>query len=295
MKNMIAIAIVSFQLVTSVAYAWEQQPHKPAPAERQQQGQFQGQGQAQAQGQGQGQSQQALSGAAARASSNADTDVKTNTVVGVTTGSTTVKTGPTSATGGTATGGSSSLTGSGNGGGATLGDTGNGNGAHVSTENHLMYLDLPTIPAVAPTVTGTGGIAVTSQCGPLKEVFQKPIQYLLVGYFGTKTITIDGQFTDVLGPVIGEDGKVKEFDMVNNRDGTVSEWGTIYTEAAIIISSSVSKQFAIGGFGTSGGGVGSNGVAGTITGTERIIALGRCEYRRFQLVPTSTVVNSLKK
>ncbi|NNM83740.1 hypothetical protein HKL94_00780 [Candidatus Parcubacteria bacterium] len=231
-----------------------------------------------------------------------------------------LRTGPTSATGGTAAGGSatggkssssltgsgngtgtgtatatsaggkssSSLTGSGNGtgGGATLGNTGNGNGATVTTENHLLYINLPTAPPVAPTMVGYGGIAgVTSGCGPLREVIQKPISYLVVGIFGTKTVTLAGQTTDVLVPVLNRYGKPKNFDRVNNGDGTVTVWGSVYTEAAVVVSSSVSKQLNIGGFGMSGGGSAGGGSSSTITGTQRIIAVGRCVYRKYK-IPT---------
>lgn len=310
-KILILFVAIATTSVMSVAYAGGNDHHQPSSqAQGQSQGQAQGQSQGQAQGQAQGQSQQAFSGAAAGAASASNS--RSNVGVGV---SANLRTGPTSAAGGNATGGkssssltgsgngtgtgtatatstggksSSSLTGSGNGtgGDATLGNTGNGNGATVTTENHLLYINLPTAPPVAPTMVGYGGIAgVTSGCGPLREVIQKPISYLVVGIFGTKTVTLAGQTTDVLVPVLNRYGKPKDFDRVNNGDGTVTVWGSMYTEAAVVVSSSVSKQLNIGGFGMSGGGSAGGGSSSTITGTQRIIAVGRCVYRKYK-IPT---------
>ncbi len=162
---------------------------------------------------------------------------------------------------------------------------------NTSNRTSVLYVNLPTAPPVAPTVTGTGAIAVTSTCGELKVKVRKPIDYLMVGHFGAKTIQLAGQDTDVLESVNGDAGEVKKYEVVDNGDGTFSEMGTIYTEAAIIISASVSKQFGIGGFGGIGGGSASNGVSGTITGTERIIALGGCEHRRYKVVTVTPAFN----
>ena len=204
------------------------------------------------------------------------------------------------------------------------------NSSTTTNKTKFLYVSQPTVPAVAPTVVGTGSTVVTSQCGPLLNKVRAPIEYLLVGHTSEK-LTIVGQNTDdvvpyrelvtddngnpVMVPVIGPDGKavtetvigldgkkkvqtkmvqkggpVIKWDEVYEGNGVFVQYGSIYSEAAIVVTMSVSKQWLFNLFGSSSGGGASSGISGTITGTQRIIALGRCEYRRYKVVVEGTKV-----
>ena len=167
---------------------------------------------------------------------------------------------------------------------------GSNNGATVATTTNntssskVQYVNLPTTPAVAPTVTASGGITMQGTCGPLKQVESMPIEYLLVGHIGMDKVQLSGQTTDKLVDVLGPDKKVKLYDVVDNGDGTWSEYGSIASIAVITVSGSTSKQFGLGLIGGSGGGSASNGSAGTVTLTQKVIAVGSCEHRKYKIV-----------
>lgn len=180
--------------------------------------------------------------------------------------------------------------------GARLNGTGNGGGANVTTNNSsvskVLQVNLPATPAVAPAVTAAQGITITGTCGPLREVESIPVEYLLVGHIGMDKVQLSGQMTDRLVPVKGEDGKVKNFNVVDNGDGTKSEMGTIASEAIVMVSGSTSKQFGFGVIGSNGGGNASNGSSGAVVITQRIIVTGSCELRRYKEVPLVTTTQS---
>jgi len=158
-----------------------------------------------------------------------------------------------------------------------------GGGANVSTHNesNILQVNLPSVPAVAPTaVAQNGGIIMSGKCGARKEVETIPIEYLLVGHIGMDKVQLSGQTTERLIPA--KDGK--EFITVDNGDGTKSEIGTIATTAIMTVSGSVSKQFGFGLVGSQGGGSVSNGVAGTISITQRFITTGDCVFRSWKEV-----------
>lgn len=167
--------------------------------------------------------------------------------------------------------------------------TGNGAGNMTSTgvttnntsTNKVLYVNLPTAPAVAPTVTATGGITMVGTCGPLKKVVSTPIEYLLVGHVGMDKVQLSGQTTDTLEDAFS-DGK--PYETVDNGDGTWSEFGSIASIAVITVSGSTSKQFGLGIIGGSGGGSASNGSAGTVSITQKVAAVGSCERRKWRTV-----------
>lgn len=172
---------------------------------------------------------------------------------------------------------------------------GSGNGATVATttnntsSNKVLYVNLPTVPAVAPTVTASGGITMVGTCGPLKQVESMPIEYLLVGHIGIDKVQLSGQTTDKLVDVKDETGNLKLYDVVDNGDGTWSQYGSIASIAVITVSGSASKQFGLGLIGGSGGGNASNGTAGTVTLTQKVIVVGSCEHRKYKIVQKSDV------
>ena len=151
-----------------------------------------------------------------------------------------------------------------------------------TSTNKVLYVNLPTAPAVAPTVTATGGITMVGTCGPLKKVVSVPIEYLLVGLTGMDKVTLLGQTTDMQEDAFAADGK--PYETVDNGDGTWSKMGSIASIAVITVSGSTSRQLGLGLIGGSGGGNGSVGSAGTVTITQKVIALGGCEHRKWQMV-----------
>jgi hypothetical protein len=189
--------------------------------------------------------------------------------------------------------------------------TANAGGANVATTtittNRASTINAQVAQATQPIVQiPQGGVKIESKCGPLMELYKSPIEILFSGYKDLVKVTLKGLENDELRPVMelavdeagtplkDSEGKTymrpQKFEVVDNGDGSFSWIGSIYTMATVPVPASVVKNLSLFAAKSETSGGGSMGAASALSVNQKFIALGSCEFRRFNITPAKVEV-----